>query len=183
VQRTRPFRGLASGSPALAVARGVFIRDNPGPPLQPEEIARPAREASKQKVHEARRAEACSFCERLTARELTAENQLAAAFPDVFPLTLGHTLIVPRRHVADLFDLDAAEQAAMWDLLVPVKRALDEMHHPDGYNLGLNNGAVAGQTIVHIHVHVIPRYRGDVADPLGGIRHMFPDRGRYWEER
>jgi diadenosine tetraphosphate (Ap4A) HIT family hydrolase len=134
-------------------------------------------------VHEARAAKACPFCERLTGRELTAENQLAAAFADGFPLTPGHTLIVPRRHVADLFTLDAAERAAVWDLLVPVKRALDEMHHPDGYNLGLNNGAAAGQTIFHVHLHVIPRYRGDVADPRGGIRYMFPDRARYWEER
>lgn len=67
--------------------------------------------------------------------------------------------------------------------VVPVKHALDEMYHPDGYNLGLNNGAVAGQTIFHVHRYVIPRYRGDVSDPRGGIRHMFSDRARYWEAR
>lgn len=123
--------------------------------------------------------EPCLLCERIAAGELLAENALAAAFADAFPLTPGHALIVPRRHEPDFLALASDEQGAVWALVVPVRRRIEEHHRPDGYNLGVNVGAAAGQTIGHAHLHVIPRYRGDVTEPRGGIRWIIPDRARY----
>jgi diadenosine tetraphosphate (Ap4A) HIT family hydrolase len=123
----------------------------------------------------------CPFCRRLAAGDLLAESASAAAFADAFPLTPGHTLIVPRRHEPDLFALDAAEQDALWQLLRVVQRHVQRTHGPDGYNVGVNVGAPAGQTVGHVHVHLIPRYLADVDDPRGGIRWIIPARARYWE--
>jgi diadenosine tetraphosphate (Ap4A) HIT family hydrolase len=125
--------------------------------------------------------EPCLFCERIAAGDLLAENALAAAFADAFPLTPGHALIVPRRHEPDFLALASDEQGAVWALVVPVRRRIEEYHRPDGYNLGVNVGAAAGQTIGHVHLHVIPRYRGDVTEPRGGIRWIIPERARYWD--
>ncbi len=110
-----------------------------------------------------------------------AENDLAVAFADAFPLSLGHCLVVPRRHEADFLALTSQEQAAVWALVAPVRRSIEGDRVPDGYNIGINVGEAAGQTVVHAHLHVIPRYRGDVADPRGGIRWIIPARARYWE--
>jgi diadenosine tetraphosphate (Ap4A) HIT family hydrolase len=123
---------------------------------------------------------ACVFCGRLAAGGLVAETAEAAAFADAFPLSPGHTLIVPRRHEPDFLALSPAEQMAMWSLLQPVRRAIESGYRPDGYNLGVNVGAAAGQTVAHAHLHVIPRYAGDVDDPRGGIRWIVPARARYW---
>jgi diadenosine tetraphosphate (Ap4A) HIT family hydrolase len=123
----------------------------------------------------------CPFCDRLAAGELLADNALAAAFPDGFPLAPGHSLIVPRRHEPDFLALTDAEQAAVWGLVGAVRRRLDAQFHPQGYNLGVNIGAAAGQTVWHAHLHVIPRYSGDVPDPRGGVRWILPARARYWE--
>jgi diadenosine tetraphosphate (Ap4A) HIT family hydrolase len=112
---------------------------------------------------------------------LVCANNLAAAFPDRFPLTPGHTLIVPHRHEADFFALAPEEQQAVWDLVEPVRRALDTEYRPAGFNVGLNIGAAAGQTVPHAHLHVIPRYPGDVPDPRGGIRWIIPAKARYWD--
>jgi diadenosine tetraphosphate (Ap4A) HIT family hydrolase len=108
-----------------------------------------------------------------------ASNRLAFAIRDGFPVSLGHTLIVPRRMVSTWFEATAAEKAAMVDLLEVVRRRLDEEHQPDGYNVGFNAGEAAGQTVRHLHLHVIPRYKGDVEDPRGGIRHVIPGKGNY----
>jgi diadenosine tetraphosphate (Ap4A) HIT family hydrolase len=121
----------------------------------------------------------CPLCARLTLPDLTAVSELAVAFKDGFPVNPGHTLIVPRRHVAGLFELTAAEQAAVWALLQPVKERLDARHSPAGYNVGVNVGEAAGQTVGHVHVHVIPRYAGDVDDPRGGVRWVVPARAKY----
>ncbi len=123
----------------------------------------------------------CPLCARLALPDLTAENELAAAFKDGFPVNPGHTLIIPRRHVASLFELTAEEQAAVWVLLPAVKERLDARHSPAGYNVGVNVGEAAGQTVGHAHVHVIPRYVGDVEDPRGGVRWVVPDRAAYWK--
>ncbi|MGH7393587.1 MAG: HIT family protein [Candidatus Rokuibacteriota bacterium] len=123
----------------------------------------------------------CVFCDRLASGELVAENDLAVAFADAFPLSLGHCLVVPRRHEADFLALTSQEQAAVWALVAPVRRSIEGDRVPDGYNIGINVGEAAGQTVVHAHLHVIPRYRGDVADPRGGIRWIIPARARYWE--
>jgi diadenosine tetraphosphate (Ap4A) HIT family hydrolase len=108
-----------------------------------------------------------------------ASNALAFAIRDGFPVSPGHTLVVPRRLVAMWFEATREEQLAILELVDVVKRALDEERRPDGYNVGFNAGAAAGQTVMHLHVHVIPRYLGDMDDPRGGVRHVIPGRGNY----
>lgn len=120
----------------------------------------------------------CPFC-HLPAGAIVAENSLALAFRDLYPVSEGHTLIVPKRHVADYFDLTPAEIAAMHELLQPVKASLDALYRPDGYNLGVNVGPAAGQTVFHVHLHVIPRYAGDLPDPRGGVRGVIPGKRGY----
>jgi diadenosine tetraphosphate (Ap4A) HIT family hydrolase len=124
--------------------------------------------------------ESCPFCP-IKDREILADHPLAAAITDSFPLTQGHTLIVPRRHVASFFELTSDERLAMVGLLDEAKAALDRQHAPDGYNIGINDGVAAGQTVMHVHVHLIPRYRGDIDDPRGGVRWIFPQRADYWK--
>ncbi len=124
----------------------------------------------------------CPFCSVDPGRIVT-QNELALALYDAFPLTPGHTLVVPRRHVADYFALTPDEQAALWDLVNRVRDDLSAESAPDGYNLGVNAGAAAGQTVDHVHVHVIPRRLGDREDPRGGVRWIFPERARYWQDR
>jgi len=114
--------------------------------------------------------------------EPIATNEYAIAFPDGFPVSDGHTLIVPRRHVSSLWDLSASELEAIWKLAGEVRALLASEHSPDGFNVGVNDGAAAGQTVDHAHLHIIPRYAGDVPDPRGGIRYVIPDRARYWPE-
>lgn len=111
----------------------------------------------------------CIFCS-LAETEILAENELALAFLDKFPSNEGHTLIIPKRHVASLFEATAEEMACIGKLMHVVKQKLDERLTPDGYNVGVNVGEAAGQTVMHMHVHLIPRYWGDVPDPRGGIR-------------
>jgi len=108
-----------------------------------------------------------------------ASNDLAFAFRDRYPVAPGHTLIVTRRVVTDWFAATEAERIAVMQLIETVKAALDEELHPDGYNVGFNAGLAAGQTVMHLHVHVIPRYLGDMDDPRGGVRHVIPSRGNY----
>lgn len=108
-----------------------------------------------------------------------AANELAFAIRDLYPVTPGHTLVIPRRLVANWFEATPAEHAAIMDLVVEVKRQLDAELRPDGYNVGFNAGEAAGQTVMHLHVHVIPRFRGDMDDPRGGVRHVIPSKGNY----
>lgn len=125
--------------------------------------------------------EPCPFCDLVAAR-IYAENDVAIAFPDAYPITEGHTLIVPKRHVASLFDLSEAEQAAVWQLVALVRAKLWHDLNPDGYNIGINDGPAAGQTVMHAHIHVIPRRKGDSPDPRGGVRWIRPEKARYWSE-
>ena len=111
----------------------------------------------------------CIFC-TLPETEILVENELALAFFDKFPVNEGHVLIVPKRHLVSLFDATQEEVISLWKLIEDVKESLEQRFHPDGYNIGVNVGAAAGQTVFHLHVHVIPRYQGDVRDPRGGIR-------------
>ena len=120
----------------------------------------------------------CPFCE-ISPELVIAENGLARATPDAYPISPGHTLIVPRRHVASWFDATPEEQQAIMDLVTRVKAELDHDRRPDGYNIGINDGAAAGQTVMHLHVHLIPRYTLDVDDPRGGVRYAIPDKGNY----
>jgi diadenosine tetraphosphate (Ap4A) HIT family hydrolase len=106
------------------------------------------------------------------------------AVADAFPVAEGHLLVIPRRHVASLFDLREAEQAAVWGLVAQVRGWLVSELRPDGFTVGVNDGLAAGQTVLHAHVHVIPRRTGDVADPRGGVRWVLPAKAPYWiEER
>lgn len=122
----------------------------------------------------------CVFCRPVSVPDLLAANDLAVAFPAGFPVSPGHALIVPRRHEPDFFSLSAEEQAAVIALVNPVRVALNRDFGPDAYNLGVNAGKAAGQTILHTHLHVIPRYNGDVAEPRGGVRWVLPEAARYW---
>ncbi|MEB3196519.1 MAG: HIT family protein [Candidatus Sericytochromatia bacterium] len=120
----------------------------------------------------------CPFCARLAE---ASQPGLVASFPDGFPVSPGHTLIVPRRHIETYRDTTPAEKAALWEAADAVMEELDATRRPDGYNLGVNVGRAAGQTVMHLHLHVIPRYAGDMADPRGGIRHVIADKAKYWE--
>jgi diadenosine tetraphosphate (Ap4A) HIT family hydrolase len=109
-------------------------------------------------------------CELCDAVETLLENELAYSRYDNNALSRGHVLIVPRRHVASFFDMSAEEQTAVLDLLNRAQRLIGREYRPDGYNIGVNIGKAAGQSRMHVHIHLIPRYVGDVADPSGGIR-------------
>ena len=119
------------------------------------------------------KSEECIFC-REPETELLCENELARAFFGKFPVNEGHVLITPKRHAVTFFDATKEELAAINELIFKVKRILDERYNPDGYNIGVNVNHAGGQTIFHLHVHVIPRYEGDVEDPRGGVRKIKP---------
>ena len=122
----------------------------------------------------------CPFCS-LEPSRILLQNDCGVALRDGFPVSKGHALIVPRNHVASVFDLPAEEQQSLWKLVAEVRIMLDKDFHPDGFNIGTNDGNAAGQTVPHAHIHVIPRYSGDVPDPRGGIRWVLPDRAKYWK--
>jgi diadenosine tetraphosphate (Ap4A) HIT family hydrolase len=120
----------------------------------------------------------CPFC-RLAPDRILDGNEHAVAVADAFPVSRGHTLIILRRHTVSFFDMTAEEVTAVYELLRRMREYLRNTLGPGGYNLGVNVGAVAGQTIDHVHVHLIPRFPGDVTDPRGGVRHVIPGKGRY----
>jgi diadenosine tetraphosphate (Ap4A) HIT family hydrolase len=124
----------------------------------------------------------CPFCNPDSSR-IVLSNEHAVALRDGFPISEGHTLVVPRKHVASLFDLPDGEQTAVWRLVAEVRQLLERDYAPDGFNIGLNDGEAAGQTVMHAHVHVIPRRRGDADDPRGGVRWVLPQRAVYWKDR
>ena len=121
---------------------------------------------------------ACPFC-TLPEAAILGGNDLAFYFEDRYPVTPGHLLIVPRRHVATYFEATPDEQRALWSLLEEARGRLGASRSPDGYNIGINVGEAAGQTVFHLHMHLIPRYKGDKADPRGGVRHVIPEKGKY----
>jgi diadenosine tetraphosphate (Ap4A) HIT family hydrolase len=123
----------------------------------------------------------CPFCQHLAFDDVTESKAHAVAFADGFPVAAGHTLVVPRRHVASVFDLEPEEYAALWALVAAVRtRLASSGEGADGFTIGVNDGAAAGQTVGHAHVHVIPRRAGDVGDPRGGVRWVLPERAAYW---
>jgi diadenosine tetraphosphate (Ap4A) HIT family hydrolase len=107
-------------------------------------------------------------------------NETAIVVRDAFPVTRGHTLVIPLRHVESFFDTSAEERAAMFELLDAAKQLLQVEYTPAGFNIGINDGAAAGQTIRHLHMHLIPRYAGDRPDPRGGVRWIIPEKADYW---
>ena len=121
----------------------------------------------------------CPFC-TLSAERIVLANEFAVVIRDSFPVSPGHTLIIPKRHVGSFFDVTGDERKAMLALLDSAKLGLDAAFHPDGYNVGINDGAAAGQTVPHLHLHLIPRYAGDSEDARGGVRWIFPHKAKYW---
>jgi diadenosine tetraphosphate (Ap4A) HIT family hydrolase len=115
-----------------------------------------------------------------TKKEILLQNDLAVMIRDTFPVSTGHSLIIPRRHVSSFFDTTAEERIALMDLLDETRKDLDREFNPDDYNVGINDGPLAGQSIPHLHMHLIPRYKGDKDDPRGGIRWIIPEKAKYW---
>lgn len=124
----------------------------------------------------------CPFC-ALPEERVLFRNDAAAAVRDAYPITPGHTLVIPVRHVASFFDATSSEREAMLSLLDTARKQLQDEFGPAGYNIGINDGATAGQTIDHLHMHLIPRYPGDMPDPRGGVRWVIPDKADYWTGR
>jgi diadenosine tetraphosphate (Ap4A) HIT family hydrolase len=120
-----------------------------------------------------------SVFQQIPADQWVADNALVFAIRDAHPVSPGHTLVIPKRAVPSWFAATADEIAAMTALVAVVRAQLDEQFRPDGYNVGFNDGAAAGQTVFHAHTHVIPRFAGDVPDPTGGVRHAVIGHGRY----
>jgi diadenosine tetraphosphate (Ap4A) HIT family hydrolase len=118
----------------------------------------------------------CPFCE-LPRDRVVAESALTVTIRDGYPVSPGHTLVIPKRHVASLTETTRDEQLALLDAIAAARASLDAELHPDGYNLGVNDGVAAGQTVMHLHVHLIPRFAGDVPNPRGGVRHCLPGKG------
>ena len=118
----------------------------------------------------------CPFC---SSDGAVLTSGMAHALFDKYPVTPGHLLVVPRRHVADWFETTVEERVAMWALADEARELLLRAYRPEGFNLGVNVGEAAGQTVFHVHLHVIPRYRGDVPNPRGGIRAVIPERQIY----
>lgn len=122
----------------------------------------------------------CPFCTLDLSRVLMV-NDHAIAFSDGFPVTPGHSLIVPKRHISSLFETTKEEQAAIFELLAQMRELLLAERAPDGFNIGINDGTAAGQTVMHLHIHLIPRYAGDTEDPRGGVRWIMPEKAPYWK--
>ena len=118
----------------------------------------------------------CIFC---GDPDFVIENELAFAHYDTYPVNPGHCLIIPRRHVAEYFQATVEEKAAVWALVDEMKVIIDKEYKPDGYNVGVNIGKAAGQSIPHLHIHMIPRYIGDMEDPRGGVRGVIPHKQKY----
>ena len=128
----------------------------------------------------------CPFCEiakNTSHNRIQHQNEYGLVIRDGFPVSEGHSLIIPKRHMASFFDLNEVERNALLTLLDQAKTALDKEFEPAAYNIGINDGPAAGQTIAHLHIHLIPRYQGESKDPRGGVRWVVPDKADYWSEQ
>jgi diadenosine tetraphosphate (Ap4A) HIT family hydrolase len=121
----------------------------------------------------------CPFCELDADHQLITESATAYAIFDKYPVSEGHALIIPKRHVANYFELSFKEQSACWLVLNRAREIIQENYQPQGFNIGVNIGYVAGQTVHHVHIHLIPRYEGDVPAPEGGVRGVIPGKQKY----
>lgn len=124
---------------------------------------------------------ACPFCDPDSDRVFLVSDLIIGLW-DKYPVSPGHALLVPRRHVPGWFDASEEERQALTAALENARDKILEQHRPDGFNIGVNSGEAAGQTIFHLHVHLIPRYKGDQEDPRGGVRRLIPTKARYWED-
>lgn len=121
----------------------------------------------------------CPFCEPDGGREMLIESASAYAILDKYPVSDGHALVIPKKHYENYFDLTIEEQTECITMINKVRDILLIRFKPDGFNIGINVGESAGQTVNHVHIHVIPRYDGDVADPRGGVRGVIPEKQKY----
>lgn len=118
----------------------------------------------------------CPFCDK---RNYDFIGDLAFTKTDSYPVSKGHTLVIPKRHISSYFDCTENERLELWALVEKAKGQLDRAYTPAGYNIGINIGEAAGQTVPHMHIHIIPRYSGDMDDPRGGVRGVIPERQKY----
>ena len=125
---------------------------------------------------------ACGLC-ALPAERILGENDHAVWVLDLHPVSPGHSLIVPKRHVASFFETPPAEREGVLSLLEQAREHAKRNHAPAGYNIGINEGSAAGQTVMHLHVHLIPRFDGDRKNPRGGVRWVLPDKADFWSNR
>jgi len=124
----------------------------------------------------------CPFC-TLPKERVIDSNPHGMVIRDGFPISPGHTLVIPNRHIGSFFELSPDERQSLLELLDAAKLVLDSELKPDGYNIGINDGPSAGQTVPHLHIHLIPRYNGDQTDPRGGVRWIIPEKADYWSHR
>ena len=124
----------------------------------------------------------CPFC-TLPGTRVVDSSDHGLVIRDGFPISPGHTLILPRRHIGSFFELEPKERDDLLRLLDASKVTIAAEFNPDGYNIGINDGAAAGQTVPHLHIHLIPRYTGDRVDPRGGVRWIIPEKADYWSGR
>lgn len=122
----------------------------------------------------------CPFC-NLDNSRIIQSNTHAITIYDGYPISPGHCLVIPKRHIASFFEATREEQTTILDLLAEMREILKKDYDPDGFNIGINDGSAAGQTVMHLHIHLIPRYAGDMPDPRGGVRWIFPNKAAYWE--
>jgi len=122
----------------------------------------------------------CPFC-ALQIERIIDSNEFGLAIRDGFPVSPGHTLVMPKRHIGSWFEISKEEQTGLLELLDRAKTTLQIEFSPDGYNIGINDGPAAGQTVPHLHIHLMPRYKSDQKDPRGGVRWIIPEKAKYWE--
>ena len=122
----------------------------------------------------------CPFC-TLPPSRIERSNELSFAVFDAYPVSEGHALVIPRRHIMSVSDLTESEMLEIWRLLQVMRDLISATSAPDGFNIGVNDGAAAGQTVGHVHFHLIPRYTDDLPDPRGGVRWVLPAKARYWD--
>ncbi len=120
----------------------------------------------------------CIFC-NLEKERIVTESDAVVAIYDIFPVSEGHMLIIPKKHFKDYFEVDQQTRDELWKLVDECKRIVDKKFKPDGYNIGINCGEAAGQTVMHLHIHLIPRYKGDIKNPRGGVRGVIPEKRIY----
>jgi diadenosine tetraphosphate (Ap4A) HIT family hydrolase len=121
----------------------------------------------------------CLFC-HLPDSRIIDSSPLALVIRDAYPVSPGHTLIIPKRHIGSFFEATTEERQELLALLDQAQLKLLEELNPDAFNIGINDGSAAGQTIAHLHIHLIPRYLNDQADPRGGVRWIIPEKAKYW---
>ena len=128
----------------------------------------------------------CPFCQFISGeieKPILFQNDSGFVVRDGFPITDGHTLIIPKQHIGSFFDITEQQRQDLFLLVDLAKADLDKQYQPASYNIGINDGAAAGQTIPHLHIHLIPRYNEEGKDPRGGVRWLVPEKADYWSKK